>query len=52
MRLNLFVTAPLAICATNLERESQLTFMKETLFLYHKNSAKTIEGVTAIFAIW
>jgi len=26
--------------------------MKETLFLYHKNSANTIEGVTAIFAIW
>ena len=31
--------------------EQKLTLEKETLFLNHINSAKTIDGVTAILAI-
>jgi len=31
---------------------SAYTFGKETFFPYNTNSAKTIDGVTAIFAIW
>lgn len=37
---------------TSTNKVSACTLGKDTFFLYSTNSAKTIDGVTAIFAIW